>query len=107
GQLVGVLQGTGGRTRLIDKRKMLRDLADVFSTTAEGVRADRAKEWRLVDRIAMPQEFAAEVKKRAQELARTSDRPGGQGVKLTPLGDNRLLKVDIDKDKRIATITIS
>src|SRR3954464_46685 len=105
--LLGVLPGTGGLTRLVDKRKMRRDLADVFCTTAEGVRADRAKEWRLVDRIAKPQDFAAEVKKRAEELARTSDRPGGEGVKLTPLGDNRLLKVDIDKEKRIATITIS
>jgi len=102
-----VLPGTGGLTRLVDKRKVRRDLADVFCTTAEGVRADRAKEWRLVDRIAKPQDFAAEVKKRAEELAGTSDRPGGEGVKLTPLGENRLLKVDIDKDKRLATLTIS
>jgi benzoyl-CoA-dihydrodiol lyase len=105
--LLGVLPGTGGLTRLVDKRKVRRDLADVFCTTAEGVRADRAKEWRLVDRIAKPQDFAAEVKKRAEELARTSDRPGGEGVKLTPLGENRLLKLEIDKDKRIATIIIS
>jgi len=105
--LLGVLPGTGGLTRLVDKRKVRRDLADVFCTTAEGVRADRAKEWRLVDRIAKPQDFAAEVKKRAEELGRTSDRPGGEGVQLTPLGENRLLQVGIDKDKRTATITIS
>ena len=105
--LLGVLPGTGGLTRLVDKRKVRRDLADMFCTTAEGVRADRAKEWRLVDRIAKPQDFPAAVKARAGELAAHSDRPGGTGVKLTPLGDNRILKVEIDKERRLATITIS
>ena len=105
--LLGVLPGTGGLTRLVDKRKMRRDLADVFCTTAEGVRADRAKEWRLVDRTAKPQEFADEVKKRAQKLALLSDRPGGKGVALTPLGDNRILEIDIDREKRLATITVT
>src|SRR5690349_2975852 len=105
--LLGVLPGTGGLTRLVDKRKVRRDLADMFCTTAEGVRADRAREWRLVDRIAKPQEFAQAVKERAQELAAQSDRPGGTGVKLTPLGENRLLKVEIDKERRIATMTIT
>src|SRR5690242_8997340 len=105
--LLGVLPGTGGLTRLVDKRKVRRDLADVFCTTAEGVRADRAKEWRLVDRVAKPQDFAQAVKERAAELAASSDRPGGEGVKLTPLGENRLLKVDIDKERRLATIIIS
>src|SRR5207248_496360 len=80
---------------------------DMFCTTAEGVRADRAREWRLVDRSAKPQDFASEVRKRAGELARLSDRPSGPGVKLTPLGENRILKVDIEKDRRIATITIT
>src|SRR5207342_3589963 len=65
--LLGVLPGTGGLTRLVDKRKVRRDLADVFCTTAEGVRADRAKEWKLVDRVAKPQEFAEAVKARALE----------------------------------------
>ena len=77
--LLGVLPGTGGLTRLVDKRKVRRDLADVFCTTAEGVRADRAKQWRLVDHMAKPQQFAEAVKARALELAKQSDRPGGAG----------------------------
>jgi benzoyl-CoA-dihydrodiol lyase len=104
--LLGVLPGTGGLTRLIDKRRVRRDLADVFCTTAEGVRADRAKEWRLVDHSAKPQEFAAMVKARALELAKLSDRPGGKGVELTPLGENRLVDVQIDKERRTATLTV-
>ena len=104
--LLGVLPGTGGLTRLVDKRKVRRDLADVFCTTAEGVRADRAKQWRLVDHMAKPQQFAEAVKARALELAKQSDRPGGEGVALTPLGPNRMVQVDIDKDARTATLTI-
>src|SRR2546423_4653396 len=104
--LLGVLPGTGGLTRIIDKRKVRRDLADVFCTTAEGVRADRAKEWRLVNHIAKPQEFADAVKTRALKMALLSNRPGGKGISLTPLGDNRLIKVEIDKAKRHATLTI-
>jgi benzoyl-CoA-dihydrodiol lyase len=104
--LLGVLPGTGGLTRLVDKRKVRRDLADVFCTTAEGVRADRAKQWRLVDHMAKPQQFAEAVKARALELARQSDRPGGEGVPLTPLGDNRILQVQIEKENRTATLTI-
>ena len=104
--LLGVLPGTGGLTRLIDKRKMRRDLADVFCTTAEGVRADRAKQWKLVDHIAKPQQFAEMVKARALELAKLSDRPGGQGIHLSPLGDNRIIDVQLDKASRTATLTI-
>jgi benzoyl-CoA-dihydrodiol lyase len=104
--LLGVLPGTGGLTRLVDKRKVRRDLADVFCTTAEGVRADRAKQWRLVDHVAKPQQFAEAVKARALELAKLSDRPGGAGVPLTPLGENRLLEVQIDRESRTATLTI-
>jgi len=104
--LLGVLPGTGGLTRLVDKRKVRRDLADVFCTTAEGVRADRAKQWRLVDHTAKPQQFAEMVKARALELARQSDRPGGEGVKLTPLGENRLLEVQLDNETRTATLTV-
>jgi benzoyl-CoA-dihydrodiol lyase len=104
--LLGVLPGTGGLTRLVDKRKVRRDLADVFCTTAEGVRADRAKQWRLVDHMAKPQQFAEAVKARALELAKQSDRPGGQGVALTPLGENRLLTVDVEKESRTATLTV-
>ena len=104
--LLGVLPGTGGLTRIIDKRKVRRDLADVFCTTAEGVRADRAKEWKLVDQVAKPQEFMEKVKARALELAKLSDRPGGQGVALTPLGSSKLVDVAIDKAARTATLTI-
>ena len=104
--LLGVLPGTGGLTRLVDKRKVRRDLADVFCTTAEGVRADRAKQWRLVDHLAKPQQFTEMVKTRALELAKQSDRPGGQGVALTPLGPNQLIDVQIDPQTRTATLTV-
>src|SRR5690349_23369635 len=84
--LLGVLPGTGGLTRLVDKRKVRRDLADVFCTTAEGVRADRAKAWKLVDHSAPPARFAELVRERAKALAATSDRPtDATGVKLPPL----------------------
>jgi benzoyl-CoA-dihydrodiol lyase len=104
--LLGVLPGTGGLTRIVDKRKVRRDLADVFCTTAEGVRADRAKEWKLVDHTAKPQQFTEAVKARALELAKLSDRPGGEGVKLTPLGENRLVDVKIDSATNTAEITV-
>ncbi|MGH8690172.1 MAG: 2,3-epoxybenzoyl-CoA dihydrolase [Burkholderiales bacterium] len=104
--LLGVLPGTGGLTRLVDKRKVRRDLADVFCTTAEGVRADRAMQWRLVDHMARPQQFAEMVKARALELARLSDRPGGEGVALTPLGPNKLIDMQIDAQTRTATLTV-
>src|SRR4030081_705016 len=104
--LLGVLPGTGGLTRLVDKRRVRRDLADLFCTTAEGVRADRAKAWKLIDHIATPQEFADTVKARALKLALLSNRPGGKGVALTPLGDNRLIEVEIDKARRHATLTV-
>src|SRR5215469_12044957 len=73
--LLGVLPGTGGLSRLTDKRKVRRDLADLFCTTAEGVRADRALQWGLIDAVATPQKFAAAVTERALTLARASDRP--------------------------------
>jgi benzoyl-CoA-dihydrodiol lyase len=104
--LLGVLPGTGGLTRIIDKRKVRRDLADVFCTTAEGVRADRAKQWKLVDHVAKPQQFNDMVKARALELAQLSDRPGGQGVALSPLGENRIVNVQVDKAARTATVTV-
>ncbi len=104
--LLGVLPGTGGLTRLVDKRKVRRDLADVFCTTAEGVRADRAKQWKLIDHVAKPQQFAEMVKARALELAKQSDRPGGEGVALTPLGENKIVQVDIDSATRTATLTV-
>jgi benzoyl-CoA-dihydrodiol lyase len=114
--LLGVLPGTGGLTRVTDKRKVRRDLADVFATTSEGVRADRARHWKLVDRIAKPQAFAQAVKERATALAATSARPGaGPGVELTPLARTideagyhyEYVNVAIDRKARIATITVS
>src|SRR5499427_1984237 len=75
--LLGVLPGTGGLTRLVDKRKVRRDLADVFCTTAEGVRGQRAVEWRLVDAAVKPAQFGAHVQERAKTLAAASDRPAG------------------------------
>src|SRR5437764_7177672 len=84
--LLGVLPGTGGLTRLIDKRKVRRDHADVFCTSPDGVRGQRAKEWRLVDAAVRTQEFAAHVKERAAVLAAASDRPvDAKGIALTPL----------------------
>ena len=84
--LLGVLPGTGGLTRLTDKRKVRHDLADIFCTTTEGVRGERAKAWRLVDEVVKPSEFAAYVDRRARERARESDRPAdAKGIELTPL----------------------
>src|SRR6516164_7920492 len=84
--LLGVLPGTGGLTRLIDKRHVRRDHADMFCTTPDGVRGRRAVEWRLVDGVARTQEFGAKVKERALALAETSDRSrDAEGVSLTPI----------------------
>jgi len=112
--LLGVLPGTGGLTRLVDKRRVRRDLADVFSTTSEGVRAERAKQWKLIDDHAKPQQFAEMVEGRANRLAALSDRPGGPGVKLNPLqrqiddGGYRYETVDvqIDRASRVATLVL-
>ncbi|HMM55807.1 MAG TPA: 2,3-epoxybenzoyl-CoA dihydrolase, partial [Candidatus Desulfobacillus sp.] len=113
--LLGVLPGTGGLTRLVDKRRMRRDLADVFCTTSDGVRAARAQEWKLVDHIAKPQQFEELVRARALELAQQSDRPGGKGVALTPLARQAdesgyrygHVEVAIDRAARVATLTVS
>src|SRR5438876_2399531 len=88
--LLGVLPGTGGLTRLVDKRKVRRDLADVFCTTAEGVRGQRAVDWRLVDALAKPADFARVVRERAIALAASVPPPlqrpdATKGVALTPL----------------------
>ena len=113
--LLGVLPGTGGLTRLVDKRHVRRDLADVFCTTAEGVRAARAEEWGLVDRIAPPARFKSLVAERARELAAAGERPvDARGVPLTPL-ERRIepdryrysaVEVDIARDRRLATLTV-
>jgi benzoyl-CoA-dihydrodiol lyase len=114
--LLGVLPGTGGLTRVTDKRKVRHDLADIFCTTSEGVRGQRAKDWRLVDDVVKPQQFAERVKQRAGELARSSDRPqDAKGVALTPLKraidaagyHYEFVDVQVDKAGRCATLTIS
>ena len=112
--LLGVLPGTGGLTRVTDKRKVRRDLADVFCTTSEGVRADRAKQWKLVDHTAKPQGFKDAVAARAAALAAGSARGSGKGVALGPLkrtidaGGYHYENVDvkIDRKQRTATITV-
>ena len=113
--LLGVLPGTGGLTRLTDKRRVRRDHADVFCTLVEGVRAPRAKEWRLVDDHAKPQQFGELVRKRAHALAATSSRPAAaQGVTLPVLDRTidehgyRYPTVDVRFDcaARSATITV-
>ena len=81
--LLGVLPGTGGLTRVTDKRRVRHDLADIFCTSVEGVRGQRAVDWRLVDRIAKPAQFAATVQERATAHAQASTRPSGaQGIAL-------------------------
>ncbi|MCX8097515.1 MAG: 2,3-epoxybenzoyl-CoA dihydrolase [Casimicrobiaceae bacterium] len=113
--LLGVLPGTGGLTRLTDKRKVRHDLADVFCTLVEGVRGERAKQWRLVDEIAKPAVFAQKVRERALQLAAASDRPAdAQGVKLLPITRTvepdalryRHVTVEIDRKRRSATFTV-
>jgi benzoyl-CoA-dihydrodiol lyase len=113
--LLGVLPGTGGLTRVTDKRRVRHDLADVFCTSVEGVRGQRAKDWRLVDDIAKPAQFAARVRERALALAESSDRPAhAKGVTLTPLSRvveaDRLVypnvTVQIDRAGRTATFTV-
>jgi len=113
--LLGVLPGTGGLTRVTDKRRVRHDLADIFCTSVEGVRGQKAKEWRLVDDIAKPALFAAKVQERALALAAQSDRPAdGKGVTLNPLHRTveadalryQHVSVEIDRLKRTATFTV-
>ncbi|HKR30313.1 MAG TPA: 2,3-epoxybenzoyl-CoA dihydrolase [Terriglobales bacterium] len=113
--LLGVLPGTGGLTRVIDKRKVRRDLADIFCTTPEGVQGQRAKDWRLVDDVVKPAQWNDHIQKRVQELAKQSDRPQNErGVELKPLKreiDERgyhYEQVDVifDREARAATITV-
>ncbi|MDQ0038770.1 benzoyl-CoA-dihydrodiol lyase [Variovorax boronicumulans] len=113
--LLGVLPGTGGLTRVTDKRHVRHDLADIFCTSVEGVRGQRAVEWRLVDAVAKPAQFAAAVQDRASQLAAGSDRPAsGKGVALTRLERTDSadgisyshVDIQIDRSKRTATITV-
>ncbi|WP_158922762.1 benzoyl-CoA-dihydrodiol lyase, partial [Acidisphaera sp. S103] len=112
--LLAVLPGTGGLTRLTDKRRVRRDRADIFCTAEEGVRGKRAVEWRLVDEVVPPSAWEAKVTERALELAARSDRDGVKGVSLTPLdrtiaGDAIAyphVQITLDRGARTATITI-
>jgi benzoyl-CoA-dihydrodiol lyase len=113
--LLGVLPGTGGLTRVVDKRKVRRDLADVFGTVAEGIKGKRAVEWRLVDAVYPTSQFKERVATRARELARQSDRPAsGPGITLGPLrAETRddgvsysSVTLDIDRGKRVGTLTV-
>jgi len=113
--LLGVLPGTGGLTRLTDKRKVRHDHADIFCTTSEGIRGQRAKDWRLVDEIAKPAQFAQAVSERVETLAAHSERPTqAKGVQLTPLQREfnaqgvryQYVDVALDRDARTATITV-
>jgi benzoyl-CoA-dihydrodiol lyase len=115
--LLGVLPGTGGLTRVTDKRHVRHDLADIFCTSVEGVRGQRAVDWRLVDAIAKPAQFAEAVRARAEKLANGSKRPGSsvtKGVSLTRLEridapdemTYEYLSIAIDRTRRVATFTV-
>jgi benzoyl-CoA-dihydrodiol lyase len=113
--LLGVLPGTGGLTRVTDKRKVRRDHADIFCTSADGVKGQRAKEWGLVDDAVKTQQFAEHVKQRSLQLAEKSDRPAGaKGVALTPLRRTinetgrhyEFVDAQLNRDARTVTLTV-
>lgn len=113
--LLGVLPGTGGLTRVTDKRRVRHDHADIFCTLVEGVRGQRAKDWRLVDDVVKPARFEAAVRERALALAQDSTRPAGEkGIALTPVerseGTDHLsyhyVDIQLDRAKRQATWTV-
>jgi benzoyl-CoA-dihydrodiol lyase len=113
--LLAVLPGTGGLTRVVDKRKVRRDLADVFCTSEEGVRGRRARDWGLVDAIAPKGRWAEAVREHADALAAQSQRPAsGEGVKLTPLHRTiddagyhySHVEVSFDRARGFVTITV-
>jgi len=112
--LLAVLPGTGGLTRVVDKRKVRRDRADIFCSIEEGVRGEKAVSWRLIDQSIPKSKFTESVQARAKELASTSSRPGGVGCQLNALNrtisetsvEYSTVSVAIDHDKRSATVTI-
>jgi benzoyl-CoA-dihydrodiol lyase len=113
--LLAVLPGTGGLTRVTDKRKVRRDLADVFSTIEEGIKGKRAVQWRLVDELVPQSKLEARATERARELASASKRVAAdEGIKLTPLArkvgetsiDYQYVTVAIDRGQRLATLTV-
>jgi benzoyl-CoA-dihydrodiol lyase len=114
--LLAVLPGTGGLTRVVDKRKVRRDHADYFCTIEEGIKGKRAVQWRLVDEIVPNSKLEAKVAERAREFAAASQRKGnGKGISLTPLSRSiddsavsySTVSVDIDRTARIATVSIA
>jgi benzoyl-CoA-dihydrodiol lyase len=113
--LLAVLPGTGGLTRVVDKRKVRRDHADYFCTIEEGIKGKRAVAWRLVDEIIPNSKLEAKVAERSREFAAASTRNGsGQGINLAPLSRSfddggiryGLVSVDINRTERVATISI-
>src|SRR6201747_595225 len=113
--LLAVLPGTGGLTRVVDKRKVRRDHADYFCTIEEGIKGKRAVQWRFVDEIAANSKLEAKVAERSKEFAAASKRNGnGKGITLAPLTRSiddsgvryGLVNVDINRGQRIATISI-
>jgi benzoyl-CoA-dihydrodiol lyase len=114
--LLAVLPGTGGLTRLVDKRLVRRDHADFFCTTAEGVRGKRAQQWRLVDKLIPPSKLADETKKIAEQVAAQSKRPkGAKGIAL-PTVERKIegdtiryanLTVEIDREQRAARLRVN
>src|SRR6266436_2111853 len=112
--LLGVLPGTGGLTRVVDKRKVRRDLADVFASLGEGVKGKRAVQWGLVDETVPLSKFAARVPERAKALAAQSPERVGPGVALAPLGgtykddgiEHEYVRLEVDAGERIARLTM-
>ena len=113
--LLAVLPGTGGLTRLTDKRRVRRDLCDVFCAMEEGVRGQRARDWRLVDEVVPNSKFEETVTARATEFAAAASRPPAKGIELTPLGRDiaddgsmtySAVEVAMDRNRGVATITI-
>ncbi|WP_414636381.1 2,3-epoxybenzoyl-CoA dihydrolase [Actinophytocola sp.] len=105
--LLGVLPGTGGLTRLVDKRGVRKDLADVFATRPDGIKGRTAVDWRLVDELAAPRRFEETVRERATELAAGSSRPrDARGVRLTPLRRDTYVIAEPDSGGGIVTITV-
>ena len=102
--LLGVLPGTGGLTRLVDKRKVRRDRADVFSTLAEGLKGKRAKEWGLIDDHFPTSKFEEGIDARVQQLAASARNV--TGIKLNPLGEYKYVELKLNHDQRYADLTV-
>jgi len=105
--LLGVLPGTGGLTRVVDKRRVRRDLADAFSTLAEGVKGKRAVEWGLVDAVVPRSKFADTIAQKARELAaKAPNIERGKGIQLDEIGEYKHVSLEIDEKARVAHLTV-